>query len=268
MDGKNIRYGVHSKKESRRPQKLIKMIIRQAVFCVMAFLICIPISKSQTDLKKYISKILVSSSDIELVKEHFFKMCGSIEEKYPKISENGLWQEVMKLSSARENEDDTPEMGEKAETFEQALDLVAMATPAEFSYPENVNMIIPLNGRVTSPFGEREHPVEGGESFHYGIDISGSLGDSVVTTAPGKVIEVKVHDIYGNCVLVQHTNRIKSFYAHLNTVAVAEGDILPEGASIGTVGATGMVTGPHLHFGVRVDDEPVDPEIYIKMEHR
>ena len=129
-------------------------------------------------------------------------------------------------------------------------------------------MIMPLNGQVTSSFGEREHPVSGGESTHYGVDIAGSRGENVISTAPGKVVEVKVHDIYGNCILIQHTNRIKSFYAHLDTVAVKTDDIVGENTVIGTVGSTGVATGPHLHFGVRVDEEAVDPEIYIKMEHR
>lgn len=267
MNGKSVRYGNHSKKENKKPQKLIKRIIGQTSLCALAFLICIPISKTQTGVKNYLSKILIESSDIELAREHFAKMCASIGEQHPEISENAFWLELLKLSKIEENEP-TEENAAKPESLEKALDLVAKANPAEFTYPENVNMVMPLNGKVTSPFGEREHPVEGGDSVHYGIDISGSLGDRVTTTAAGKVIEVKLHDIYGNCVLVQHTNRIKSFYAHLDTVAVAEGEILSDGATIGTVGATGLVTGPHLHFGVRVDDVPVDPEIYIKMEHR
>lgn len=268
MNGKNLRYGERARNESRKHHRLIRLVVRQTIFCALVFLICLPISKTQSGLKGYISRALVASSDIDLAKKHFVKMCDSIGSKYPKLAETDLWKEFMKANNIEDSVADSPENAEMTGSIEKALELVANAEPAEFAYPENVNMIMPLNGKVTSSFGEREHPVDGGESVHYGVDISGNLGDGVVTTASGKVIEVKNHEIYGNCVLIQHTSRIKSFYAHLDTVAVKEGDILADNAKIGTVGATGVVTGPHLHFGVRVDDVAVNPEIYINMEHK
>jgi len=166
------------------------------------------------------------------------------------------------IDTLQEMEDEPPL------TAEEKLELVAKASSEEFVYPENVNMVMPLNGEVTSSFGGREHPVYGQEAEHYGVDIAGNRGDTVISTAPGKVIEVREDDIYGNCILIQHTERIKSFYAHLDKVCVVTDEIVGENTKIGEVGSTGVATGPHLHFGVRVDDEPVDPENYIKMVHR
>ncbi len=271
MHSKNIRYGTHkTKTKDKKSVKYISKLVWQLLICTSAFLVCLPISKTQTDISAYISKTLTVSSNIQQAKTHFNEMCVRLNNKYPVLSDNVMWNGFMDFIEGDAKESIPPKEQVQPEPVPaaEALDLVAKAAPQEFTYPENVNMIMPLNGKVTSPFGLREHPVSGQDASHYGVDIAGSRGDAVVTTAPGKVIEVKVHDIYGNCILIQHTERIKSFYAHLDEVYVAEGDIVAESAVIGAVGSTGVTTGPHLHFGVRVDDEPTDPEKYIKMEHR
>ncbi|MBQ6998837.1 MAG: M23 family metallopeptidase [Clostridia bacterium] len=270
MHSKNIRYGTHkTKTKSKKPAKFVSKLVWQLLICTSVFLVCLPISKTQTGIRAYISKTLTVSSNVQQAKIHFNEMCVRLTNKYPVLSDNVMWNGFMDFIK-EDNEVIQPEQTEQPEPkpVDEALDLVAKAAPQEFIYPENVNMIMPLNGKVTSPFGLREHPVSGQDASHYGVDIAGSRGDAVVTTAPGRVIEVKVHDIYGNCILIQHTERIKSFYAHLDEVYVAEGDIVAESAVIGAVGSTGVATGPHLHFGVRIDDEPTDPEKYIKMEHR
>lgn len=271
MHSKNIRYGTRrTNPKEKKPVKFINKVIWQLLICTATFLVCLPISKTQTGISSYITKTLTVSSNMEEAKLHFKQMCLRLTDKYPALAENVMWGDFMEYIDDAEKDMTPPATAEQPEPkpADEALDLVAKAAPEEFIYPENVNMIMPLNGKVTSSFGLREHPVSGEDASHYGVDIAGNRGDAVVTTAPGKVIEVKVHDIYGNCVLIQHTERIKSFYAHLDEVHVAEGDIVAESAVIGAVGSTGVTTGPHLHFGVRVDDEPTDPEKYIKMEHR
>ena len=269
MHSKNIRYGTRrTKSKIKKTDKSTNKFVWQVIICVSAFLVCLPLSETQTAIRDYIAKTLTVSSDIELAKTHFAKMCERLSDKYPVLKNNVMWNTFYDaIDKNKEEEIIVPEDTEP-QTVEQRLDIVAKAAPDEFVYPENVNMVIPINGKVTSPFGLREHPVSGQDASHYGVDIAGNRGDAVITTAPGKVIEVNVHDIYGNCILVQHTERIKSFYAHLDEVYVAQGDIVEEDTVIGSVGSTGVTTGPHLHFGVRVDDEPTDPEKYIKMEHR
>lgn len=272
MGTSNKRYNVHRKKRyNEKPVKFIKQSIRHTVVCAVIFLVCLPLSSSDNQLKAYISKALVATSDIDKAKLHFNELCLKADEKYPFLSENILWSSFIGgIKGEQTQESETAEQNKPTAVAmaEEKLELVVKASGDEFVYPENVNMIMPIQGEVTSPFGEREHPVSGQDATHYGVDIAGDRGEVVKTTAPGKVVEVKVHDIYGNCVLIQHTERIKSFYAHLDTVTVSQGDIVHEATQIGTVGSSGVATGPHLHFGVRVDNEPVDPEKYIKMVHR
>lgn len=272
MNGKVMRYGRRKTSTvTKDTYRFGRRVWWQTGISVMAFLICLPVSKTDIPLRTYISRSLTVNSDIETAKIHFKDMCSRLDSKYPPLANNAVWSGFMEL--IRDDKPTLPVPVETINSAEHALELVVNAESAEtaekeFVYPENVNMVMPLSGPVTSPFGIRVHPVTGEDASHYGVDIAGDRGDNIISTAPGKVIEVKVHDIYGNCILIQHTERIKSFYAHLDSVNVADGDIVGENTVIGTVGSTGVVTGPHLHFGVRVDDEPTDPEKYIVMEHR
>ena len=263
MNSKTIRYAKYPKRKKRNQNpKFLKKVVFQLTASSMILLLSIPVSKTDLPLNSYISKVLVATSDLEMAKTHFKNMCLSIDKSYPVISKNVVWNGFIDLLSEEEP------VKEKEDIPDKNLDLVVQASPEQFEFPENVNMILPVQGVVTSPYGEREHPVYGQDAVHYGVDLASERGTPIVTTAPGKVVEVKVHDIYGNCVLIQHTNRIKSFYAHMDTINVKNDDIVYENTVIGTVGDTGVATGPHLHFGVRVDDEPVDPEKYIVMRHK
>lgn len=274
MKQTNKRYKRTTKPKVQKPSGFVSRSIRQTMICAVVFLVCLPLSSSNNVIRPYIAKTLVASSDTEKAIESFNQMCSLLNKKYPSLSRNVLWQSFTSVFIAGDDtaitESTQPQQIQTSQalTTQEKLELVAKASDEGFVYPENVNMVIPLNGEVTSPFGTREHPVYGQDTEHYGVDIAGKHGSTVISTAPGKVIEVRVDDIYGNCILIQHTERIKSFYAHLDTISVIEGEIVDSNTKIGEVGSSGIATGPHLHFGVRVDDEPVDPEKYIKMKYR
>ncbi len=110
----------------------------------------------------------------------------------------------------------------------------------------------PTSGRVTSKFGTRIHPITGRRTFHYGIDFGGVNGVSpIVAAASGKVISDRYCGRgYGICVEIQHDNGTKTRYAHNSRVLVKKGDYVKAGQQISVLGATGNVTGPHLHFEI------------------
>ncbi len=110
---------------------------------------------------------------------------------------------------------------------------------------------LPYSVPVTSPFGWRRHPVTGEMAFHSGIDLGASLGTPVLATADGLVDFAGVAGGYGNLVTLTHGDR-QTQYAHLDTIAVRVGQRVRRGQVLGTVGATGRVTGPHLHYEVRI----------------
>lgn len=119
----------------------------------------------------------------------------------------------------------------------------------------------PVDDVLTSEFGYRRHPVLNYRKLHTGCDYRGDRGTLVRAAGPGVVVAARRWASYGNIVIVDHGMGVETRYAHLSRTRVREGDFVAAGAHIGNVGATGRVTGPHLHFEVRVHDNPVDPEL-------
>lgn len=123
-------------------------------------------------------------------------------------------------------------------------------------------------GRITSPFGLRERPTAKGSTNHQGIDIGVPLNTPVYAPANGKVTFANWYGGYGKCVQLNNgtinDKAVSSLYGHLNSWAVKVGDTVMQGQTIiGYVGSTGVSTGPHLHFEVRENGAPVNPNKYI-----
>ena len=122
----------------------------------------------------------------------------------------------------------------------------------------------PLEGPVTSSFGEREDPFNGEGAFHSGIDISASYGSPVRATADGDVSDAQMGSGYGREVVLKHGHDVTTLYGHLSAIAVLPGQHVTQGQVIGYVGQTGRATGPHLHYEVRVHNVPVNPHKYMR----
>ncbi len=117
---------------------------------------------------------------------------------------------------------------------------------------------------VSSQFGMRLHPVYGKYQMHYGVDLPGPKGTPVYASKDGKVTVAKYHVSYGYYILIDHINGTSTLYAHLDTgsLKVKAGDTVRRGQQIAGIGTTGVSTGYHLHFEVRVNGECVDPLKY------
>jgi len=121
----------------------------------------------------------------------------------------------------------------------------------------------PVPGVVTSGFGPRKHPIFGTMRNHTGVDFSATSGTPVRASADGTVAVAGERGGYGVTVIVDHGNSLATLYGHLSRTAVAEGATVSRGQVIGYAGSTGYSTGPHLHFEVRVNGNPVDPLRYL-----
>ncbi|HEX6859525.1 MAG TPA: M23 family metallopeptidase [Caulobacteraceae bacterium] len=115
--------------------------------------------------------------------------------------------------------------------------------------------------KVNSPFGFRKLPWEKKQRLHEGVDIAAPKGSPVVATTDGVIAKIGVSTTYGNFIEVAHGAGLTSKYAHLSGTAagIAPGLAVGEGEEIAMVGSTGRSTGPHLHFELRKDGEPMDP---------
>lgn len=124
--------------------------------------------------------------------------------------------------------------------------------------------IRPLNGGwITSRFEYRKSPFTGRREFHHGLDIAASIDTPVIASADGKVVYCGPKGGLGRAVIIDHGRGILTRYGHLNKIMKKKGDTVNREDIIGTVGNTGQSTGPHLHYEVRVNGVPVDPEKYI-----
>jgi len=122
----------------------------------------------------------------------------------------------------------------------------------------------PLEGRVTSSFGEREDPINGEGAFHSGIDICAPFGTPVRAAADGEVSSAEMGAGYGREVVLTHGHDLETVYGHLSAIAVLPGQHVLRGQVIGYVGQSGRATGPHLHYEVRVHNVPVNPHKYLR----
>ena len=121
----------------------------------------------------------------------------------------------------------------------------------------------PLGGPITSPFGWRVHPITGASRFHSGIDIGGDYGDTIHAAGTGVVSYAGWISGYGYAVIIDHGGGISTLYGHNQALLVSEGQSVSQGQPIAECGSTGNSTGPHCHFEVRVDGEPVNPMGYL-----
>ena len=120
-----------------------------------------------------------------------------------------------------------------------------------------------VEGRVTSPYGTRVHPIYNEQRFHTGIDIAAPVGTPIYAVAPGIVTVSESLGGYGLTVVIDHGQGLSTFYAHAAELLVGAGERVRKGDTIALVGSTGISTGPHLHFEVREQNTHVDPMIWL-----
>ena len=125
--------------------------------------------------------------------------------------------------------------------------------------PGSKDMLWPTDGQVTSSFGPRVHPILKTRRLHAGIDIPGPTGQPIYAAAAGTVAVAGSYGGYGNAVVINHGDGMSTVYAHQWRLAVDVGEEVLAGDTIGYVGSSGMSTGPHLHFEVRLGGNPTDP---------
>src|SRR5436190_4327034 len=147
--------------------------------------------------------------------------------------------------------------------FEAEYDAVQAQISASVSRgnptPGNHRFSWPVNGPITSPFGYRNDPVLGGNRLHAGVDIAASQGTPIKAAGDGVVKMAGVNGGYGNWTPIDHGGGLATRYGHPSRIAVSIGQHVSTGEVIGYVGSTGASTGPHLHWEVRVNGNPVDP---------
>jgi len=154
----------------------------------------------------------------------------------------------------------------KAAQLEQNLNTLLNFFEQQRTRLAQTPTIWPTVGFITSGFGWRIDPFTGKQTFHKGIDIATNLGNPVVATADGVVVEAKNDRIGGKTILISHGGGLSTLFYHLDKILVRPGQKVKRGDVIGLVGKTGKALGPHLHYEVQVNGKSVNPLQYILEE--
>ena len=165
---------------------------------------------------------------------------------------------VADIKSNRESYE--AELDQLAETSEDVRALLSGSTTGPLGTGQ---LMRPVPGGVVSPFGPRLHPVLGYTRIHTGVDLAAGYGEPIRAADTGNVVLAGWNGGYGNCVIIDHGGGMATLYGHQSELAVSVGQRVTRGEVIGYVGSTGMSTGPHLHFEVRINGNPVDPVPYL-----
>lgn len=156
-------------------------------------------------------------------------------------------------------EEDDPETAE-------AFQVYTMAALPENASLEQRNLgfphCTPVTGHLTSTFGWRDHPIEGGDRFHYGVDLGAEAGSDVLAFADGEVYASGESSTLGNYVMLRHGGGYLTLYAHCSKITATSGQV-SMGDKIAEVGSTGLATGPHLHFELHDEELYLNPIYYV-----
>lgn len=242
-------------------------------------------SKDFTDLLTNLDMIKrIMDHDVSLLKE--LKEQREIIEK-EKISLENKKRQLVNLKSNVENEKNTLVVSRgrqerlRAELSQDKVALEEMLAQAQRDADKLVNELrslesdseyvggelqwpVPGHTRISSPFGNRIHPILNTQKFHSGIDIPAPSGQPVVAAGSGTVVSSSYLGSYGNAVIIDHGGGIMTLYAHNSRLLVSNGDKVSKGQRIALIGSTGGSTGPHLHFEVRKNGKYMNPISYVK----
>ncbi len=199
------------------------------------------------ELEELQAENMVQKNDVEALRVKKENEILSIQE-----DKELILQEIQMMEKEQEERD---------KMIEELIKLYADST---ILFGGDLDWPVPGWTRISSKFGPRIHPVHGYRSTHTGIDIPASYGTSVKAAGSGRVIFAGWGTAYGNFILIDHgvdpqKRHVVTQYAHNSELLVSEGDVVVRGETIAKVGSTGWSTGNHLHFGVQIGGEWVDP---------
>lgn len=222
------------------------------------------------ELENKVSKLQTANAEIiQRVQE---KTAGQIDSLESIIKQTGLKSETLKKNAEKPAKNKKSEGGpfipEDMHELSKSTDEL-FSNLDELSRLNQIVMTLPLsmpikNSEPQSGFGTRYDPFTNRLAFHSGIDLSGPEGSKIFSTADGTVTAAERNGSYGNMVDIDHGNGITTRYGHLKEIKVFPGQKVKKGDWIGIQGSTGRSTGPHLHYEVRYNDQPMNPKNFIQ----
>ena len=229
-----------------------------------------------------LSKLRRENRELQTANEQFGKSVDSlrtqlrtVEDKTRKLaiiagitsldesSQGGSGGVARDEAAANPYRDDVDKMSFRSHRLQKDLAVLEQRFVAQSRLLSSTPSIVPVRGILTDGFGGRSDPFTGEPGQHNAIDISSAVGQAVRAPADGIVVKAEWANGYGNVIYISHGYGYSTRYGHLSNFAVRPGARVKRGDVIGHVGSTGRSTGPHLHYEVRVNNNPVNPLEYI-----
>lgn len=252
--------------------KPTKKLIKQFIICLIIYIAFYALKSSPDMLSKDIMYKISDVLEYDININELYKNINAMIIKEEVQEESQQAQEEIIETTPEENipEETMPEEtlsiteGEQSETtiIEETSSISQMNVDAEY-VKANYSMIKPLEGEITSRFGLRNPSTETVPKYHTGIDIARVTGTKIIAAMEGTVELVSSQGSYGNHIKITN-GEVSTLYAHCNSIYVKEGDYISQGQEIAEVGATGNVTGPHLHFEIRRNNQYIDPDLVLE----
>ena len=213
-------------------------------------------------------KIAAAKEELENILVRQEENATSLEARKSSLNET-LAQKQAMLEAMTKDVEKYKALYDEAERAEQELirqnrsALSYSANPVKYTGGRFV-WPVPASSRITSQYGYRIHPVYKTKKFHSGIDIGAPYGVDILAAADGTVTLATTNGGYGKCIIINHGSGITTLYGHNSTLLVSVGNKVVKGQVIAKAGSTGVSTGPHLHFEVRVNGSTTDPMQYLR----
>jgi murein DD-endopeptidase MepM/ murein hydrolase activator NlpD len=211
--------------------------------------------------------LLAKQADLEAYQTKLVGLKASQERKRAEVTSRSLEREEY-LNRVQADKQKYAEALDQMQKEADALNKIIADLQAKGQKPQAhpLQMIWPISGGgwISSEYGSRYHPILGYNKWHSGIDYAANRGTPIKAAEDGTVILAGVNGGYGNCVIIDHGGGVSTLYGHADKLLVKTGQDVIKGQTIALVGSTGLSTGPHLHFEVRVNGETQDPLKWAK----
>ena len=264
----NIR--IENVKDNKKEYKLFKRMLIQIIICLLVYSIFYLVSNKNFIFSSEIINKTNSILNYDInFKEFYQKSKNSInsfidkwkiQNEVANADENIKKEEIVEINNTNVEEDDKE--GNVEEQKDDNISKTQEEIDVEF-LKNNYNFIKPISGKITSKFGVREVLISGMTSDHKGIDISAKQGTKIEAAIDGQVEEASYNSQYGNFIKLKKDD-VLTLYAHCKSLKVSKGEEIKQGDVIATVGSTGLATGPHLHFEIRLNNRYINPESIIQ----
>ena len=258
--------------ENKKDIKLLKKMIIQIIISLLIYLSIYIIQNnnyifSEEFLKKA-NEIL--SYDINF-SQMYENVKSNIEQGINKFNENkqGIIENSNEnaIGGAEENNiENTNETINNEQTSDQDTNTVELSQEEQdiANIKQTTTFIKPVEGTISSKFGQREPTTSTVPKNHTGVDIAANMGTKIISATDGEVVLASEEGDYGKHLKIQ-IGEVSIIYAHCNNLYVKQGDKITQGQEIAEVGSTGNSTGPHLHFEVRISERTIDPEKILEL---